>query len=129
MEIGHKDILWNYLATFLKIASSALLLPLILRMMSSEMVGVWTVFVTITAFAGLLDFGFNPSFTRNISYIFSGFKNLQATGVETITSDNIIIDYGLLKGLIASMRWLYFRISIILFLLLSTVGTFYIYSI
>lgn len=129
MEIGRKDIAWNYLATFLKIASSALLLPLILRMMSSEMVGIWTVFVTITAFAGLLDFGFNPSFTRNVSYVFSGVKNLQTTGVETITSDSIIIDYGLLKGLISSMRWLYSRVAIVLFFLLSTLGTFYIYSI
>jgi O-antigen/teichoic acid export membrane protein len=67
IQIGRKDIFWNYSATFLRIASSVLLLPLILRMMSSEMVGIWAIFMAITAFVGLLDFGFNPSFARNVT--------------------------------------------------------------
>ena len=56
------DVLWNYAATFLKLASQALLLPLILTMMSSEKVGIYVVFITINSFALLLDFGFNSSF-------------------------------------------------------------------
>ena len=58
MNIKNEDVIWNYLATFLKIASSfVLLFPFILNMMSPEMVGIWTVFVTINALAALLDFG------------------------------------------------------------------------
>jgi len=98
-------------------------------MMPSEMVGIWTIFITITAFAGLLDFGFNPSFTRNVSYVFSGVRSLKVSGFESVISENQSIDFGLLKGIIIAMRWLYFRMAIILFLLLSTLGTFYIYSI
>lgn len=129
MEIGKKDIFWNYAATFFKIASSVLLIPLILKKLPGEEVGIWSIFITITAFSNLLDFGFNPSFTRNISYIFSGVSNLKITGYEIRNSDTLEnIDFGLLKGTISAMRWLYLRMSIILFLLLSTVGTFYIYS-
>lgn len=127
MNIGRKDIFWNYAATFLRIASSILLLPLILRIMPSEMVGIWSVFMTITTFAGLLDFGFNPSFTRNITYIFSGVRTLKAKGFESVSIENITVDYGLLKGVIASMRWLYLRMAILLFILLGTLGTYYIY--
>ena len=82
IQIGREDLYWNYGATFLKIASSALLLPLILRMMSSEMVGIWSVFMTVTAFASLLDFGFCGSFTRNITYVFSGVVKLKKEGFE-----------------------------------------------
>ena len=35
MNIGVKDVVWNYLATFLKIGSSIILLPLILKYLSS----------------------------------------------------------------------------------------------
>lgn len=128
MNITRKDISWNFVATFLKIGSSALLLPIILKLMPSEMVGIWSIFITITAFATLLDFGFSPSFTRNVTYIFSGVSELNINGVAK-KNQNKSIDYGLLKGLINAMKWFYLRISIILFLLLSTFGTFYIYFI
>ena len=127
MKIGRKDIFWNYTATFLKIASSILLLPFILRMMPPEMVGIWTVFMTITAFSVLLDFGFNSSFTRNVTYVFSGVSTLKVNGFEFVPSESQPIDFGLMKGLIAAMRWFYFRIAIVLFFLLATLGTYYIY--
>jgi O-antigen/teichoic acid export membrane protein len=129
MEIGRKDIFWNYLATFLKIASSALLLPLILRLMPAEMVGIWTVFTTVAALVVLFDFGFNSSFSRNVTYIFSGVKNLKINGIHATDSSDLSVDYSLLKGLIQVMRWFYLRISLILFILLITVGTFYIHQI
>jgi O-antigen/teichoic acid export membrane protein len=129
MQITKKDVLWNYAATFLKIASSALLLPFILKMMPSQMVGIWSIFMTITAFASILDFGFNPSFSRNVTYVFSGVKSLKSSGHESVDSKSLIVDYGLLKGLIASMRWFYSRMSIIVFVLLTTLGTFYIHRV
>ncbi|MGC3977977.1 MAG: O-unit flippase-like protein [Paludibacteraceae bacterium] len=126
MEINRIDILWNYAATFLKIAASALLLPFILKMLSPETIGIWTIFMTVTSFSGLLDFGFSPSFTRNITYIFSGIKKLEVNGYTPIDSTRAEIDFGLLKGTISAMRWFYFRIALILFILLVTAGTYYI---
>jgi hypothetical protein len=128
MQIGRKEILWSYVATFLKIASTALLLPFILKMMPAETVGIWSVFMTITAFTVLLDFGFNPSFTRNITYVFSGVKALKINGFEIVDQVDPTIDYALLKGVISLMRWFYLRMAILLFLLLITTGTFYIYT-
>jgi O-antigen/teichoic acid export membrane protein len=126
MQINRKDLIWNYGATFLKIASSVILLPLILRKMTTEMVGIWSVFMTISAFSNLLDFGFNSSFARNITYVFSGVNKLNTNGYESVIDQNQKLDYGLLKGVIKAMRWFYMRIAIILFLLLSTFGTLYI---
>lgn len=126
MQITKKDILWNYAATFLKIASGVLLLPLILRKMPSEMVGIWSVFMTITAFASILDFGFSTSFARNVTYVFSGVNELKTNGYQIVDIENKKIDYGLLKGLINAMKWFYSRISVLLFLFLTTFGTYYI---
>jgi O-antigen/teichoic acid export membrane protein len=128
MLITKTDVYWNYGASSLRLASSALLFPFILKMMPSEMVGIWTIFMTVTAFAGLLDFGFNFSFARNVTYIFSGVKTLKINGFETVNTDDLIIDYGLLKGIISAMRWFYSWMAIVLFCLLSTLGTYYIYT-
>jgi O-antigen/teichoic acid export membrane protein len=126
IQIDRKDVIWNYAATFLKIASSALLLPFILKMMPTEMVGIWSIFMTISALSVLLDFGFNPSFTRNITYVLSGVRNLKTNGFEYVASPAHSIDYSLLKGVIGAMRWFYFRAAIILLFILSTLGTYYL---
>ena len=129
MRIGRADVLWNFAATFLRITASILLYPLILRMMTPEKVGVWTIFLTITSLVTLLDFGFNPSFTRNITYVLSGVKSLKPKGFSAPEDHNESIDYGLLKGVVKSMQWFYSRIAILLFILLITLGTYYIFTI
>lgn len=92
------------------------------------MVGVWSVFMAINSFAALLDLGFSPSFTRNITYIFSGVKSLRVTGFHADDTDTTV-DYGLLKGIIAAMKWFYLRMALVLFLSLATLGTFYLWSV
>lgn len=125
-NIGIKDVIWNYVATFLQIASGIILLPFILKMMPPETIGIWTIFTTITSLIFLLDFGFNASFTRNISYIFSGVKELKQKGIS-ITHENGAIDYGLLKGTTEAMRWLYSRMALVVFGLLFIFGTVYMH--
>lgn len=96
--------------------------------MPSEMVAIWSVFMTITAFSTLLDFGFSPSFTRNVTYIFSGVKSLKKSGFEQVIQKDFSIDYGLLNEVITAMRWIYLRIAVVLFIILATIGTFYIHT-
>jgi O-antigen/teichoic acid export membrane protein len=128
MNIGRKDVIWNYAAAFLKIGAGVILLPFILRVFPAETVAIWTIFSTVIALTGLLDFGFNPSFTRNVTYVVSGVKELKSTGHQFVTN-NAEIDYSLFKGLISAMKWFYKRVAVILFLLLSTVGTYYIHAV
>jgi O-antigen/teichoic acid export membrane protein len=129
INIGRKDVLWNYAATFLQIGVGVILLPFILRVFPQETIAIWSIFSTIIALTGLLDFGFNPSFARNVSYVVSGVKELKTTGYQTIENRNNEIDYSLFKGLIVAMRWFYARMATILFIILITAGTYYIYTI
>lgn len=103
-------------------------MPFILHKMPQETVGIWNIFQTITALVLLLDFGFRPSFARNISYIFSGVTSLQKDGVAHTTAD-ASVDYGLLKGTLIAMRRFYRWMALAVFILLATVGTVYFYYI
>lgn len=125
-SINKWDVIWNFGATGLKIASSVILLPIILKKFPSEIVAIWSVFSAISALTYLLDFGFNSSFVRTITYIFSGSQELQATGYVKVYEEQKI-NYQLLKDTISAMKWFYGKVSIALFLLLITFGTIYIW--
>lgn len=127
-HIGKKEIAWSYAGTAFMIGAGIILLPFILHKMPQETVGIWNIFQTITALVLLLDFGFRPTFARNISYIFSGVKTLQRDGVEQ-TSSEAEVDYGLLKGTLIAMQRFYRWISIGVFCLLATAGTAYFWFI
>lgn len=128
INIGKKDVIWNYMATFLQIGSGVLLFPIILHKLPSETVGVWSIFLTIASFTALLDFGFSPSFTRNVTYIFSGVNKLEKSGIsQELTSGNINFD--LLGSTIRAMKWFYSRIALIVLLFLVTLGSAYLYQV
>ncbi len=127
-HIGKREIAWSYAGTAFMIGAGVLLLPFILHKMPQETVGIWNIFQTITFLVLLLDFGFRPSFARNISYIFSGVTSLQKEGVLHTTAD-AKVDYGLLKGTLTAMRRFYRWIALAVFVLLATAGTAYFYYI
>jgi O-antigen/teichoic acid export membrane protein len=128
-NIGKRDLIWATLATLFRIGSGVLLFPMVLNMLPSETVGVWTIFTSVTLITTIMDFGFSPSFARNVAYIFSGVRSLKRDGHEYVDDANIVtIDYGLLKRTIRAMQYFYSRIALILFLFLSICGTFYIFT-
>lgn len=110
------------------VGSGIILLPFLLHKMSAETIGIWNIFQTITALVLLLDFGFRPSFARNISYIFSGVSSLQKNGVAAVEGD-AQVNYALLKGTIRAMQRFYRWVALGVFALLATVGTAYFYFI
>ena len=127
-HIGKREIAWSYAGTAFIIGAGVLLLPFILNKMPAETVGIWNIFQVITGLVLLLDFGFRPSFARNISYIFSGVKTLQKNGVAH-TSADAEVDYGLLKGTLIAMQRFYRWMALAVFALLLTAGTAYFYYI
>jgi O-antigen/teichoic acid export membrane protein len=128
VNIGRKDVIWNYLATLLQIGSGVLLFPIILRILSSEQIGIWAIFMTIGSLTSLLDFGFSPSFTRNITYIISGVNKLISKGIDQADKQESI-NYELLSDTIKAMQWFYRRMSLIALILLTVAGTWYMHHI
>lgn len=127
-QISKSDVAWSYTATIFQIGAGVFLLPAILHYMPQQTVGLWNVFLTVTSLVLLLDFGFRPSFARNVGYILTGVKELQVQGVITASQEDAI-DYNLLKSAICAMRKFYRMVSLAVFSLLATVGTTYLWTI
>lgn len=121
--IGKKSVAWSYLSVFFSVGSGIILLPFILYSMPSDTVAVWNIFQTIYALTMLLDFGFRPSFARNLSYIFSGVKKFSVNGVEESLNEDI--SYVLLKDTLQAMKIFYRWAALLVLVLLLSVGTWF----
>jgi O-antigen/teichoic acid export membrane protein len=126
MQIGKKDVMWNLIATTMRVASGVIVLPLVLILLPKEEVGIWNVFLVIGSLATLLDFGFASSFSRNITYIFSGVKELKPKGYVTSNEDDKSISYDLLKSVITAMRRYYGILALIFLFLFVIISPYYL---
>lgn len=125
MKVTRADLFWNYGATFMRVASALIVLPLILRMLPQEEVGLWTIMIGLNSMIYLLDFGFFQTFSRAVTYIYSGASTLQKKGFIPVTEQGEI-SYFLLKGVMKAMSRFYGFVSILLLIILSTGGVWYI---
>lgn len=124
-NIGKKDVMWGYISTIFLAGAGVILLPAMMHYWNPQEQGIWQIFQSITLLVTLLDFGFKQSFSRNITYIFSGVTNLQKEGVNSETATDKI-DYSLLKGTLNAMRKFYRWMALGAFLILLIGGTAYV---
>lgn len=129
INISNKDILWNYLGYGITFGINVILLPLVLYYLNSEELGLWYVFVSIGALVTLFDFGFAPQIARNITYAFSGVSELLKTGYKESGIEPKMSNNKLLSEIFTASKFLYSIIAIVSFILLLTIGTYYIYQI
>lgn len=120
-----KDVLWGYLSQFLQYGAALLVLPLLLRKLTSAELGVWYVFMTISALISMLDMGFTPTLARNVSYVLGGAKCLQKDGYEVV-AQSVEIDYGLFKALVMASQRIFLVIAVVALILLVVPGSTYI---
>lgn len=122
------DVLWSYAGTVASMASGFVLLPLLVSYLTNEQLGLWYVFLALSNFAQLFEFGFNPTFARNIVYCISGARTLSKEGcAQRSVQDGI--DFDLLKRVIVSSKWIYGILATVVLIACATLGTLYIDSI
>lgn len=73
---------WTIAWNGLRLASGVLLLPLLLRKLSTPDLGYYYVLLTTAALAPLLDLGLLTAIERNLSYAAAGATELQAMGLR-----------------------------------------------
>ena len=125
IKITKKDVIWSYIANFFKIGSGFLVLPLVLHMLSTEEIAMNYIMLTIGSMIALLDFGFAPQLSRNLTYVFSGVDSICKEGINSSKSNEI--NYHLLKSVLQAAKRIYRNISFLALLILLTAGTCYIY--
>ena len=127
-SVSNKDILWSLLAQFFSLLTGILTLPLILKKLTANEIGINYIMLTIGSIVVLFDFGFSAQFGRNINYIFSGVKKLKHEGHDVVNED-AEINYHLLATMIKTAEYIYRKISFYALIVLLSFGTLYIYSI
>lgn len=127
IKSSKSDVIWSYVGIIMSMGSNFILLPFLMRLIDSEFLGLWYVYLSMGGIVTLFDFGFNPTFARNVAYCWSGAAKLNPEGVKY--SESKEPNYVLLKKVISTCKMVYLVISLIALLLLLTVGSVYIFSI
>ena len=107
IEITKKDILWGYAGQFFMIGSGLFTLPVILRMLTSEEIGMNYLMLTVSTMVSLLDFGFSSQFGLNFTLVHSGAQRLLKEGVEH--RKDVTVNYHLLSVLIKTAKMVFER--------------------
>lgn len=124
IQVSSKDIIWSYVGTIMSMGANLFMLPFLMIYLDEDYLGLWYVFASIGAVAILFDFGFSVTFARNITYCWSGAKRLKKENVEFV--ENSEPDFFLMKKVLITCKYIYGLISILAFLLLITIGTWYV---
>ena len=127
-SVTKKDLVWGYAASALNVGAGLILLPIILRHLSPDEVGLWFVFLTLASLAQLLEMGFQPTLARNVAYIHAGARSLVKVGLPAAEHGSAGVDETLLADLIASAKRIYQGVGGVAALVLLGPGTLYVRS-
>jgi O-antigen/teichoic acid export membrane protein len=109
-------VAWSLAAAIFRALGGVLVLPLMLRKIPSDHLGLWYVFLSLQGVATLFDLGFSPAVTRATGYIWAGAKGLQKFGIarfDPSDSAEIRPNYELLDSLVATMRLYYWVFGVV----------------
>ncbi|WP_297712634.1 O-unit flippase-like protein [Clostridium sp.] len=124
IKTSKNDIIWSYLSIFVSLCSNIIVLPITIYYLDSETLGLWYVFLSLGGIVTLFDFGFNPTFSRNITYCWSGAEKLKKNGIFNSNKGNP--NYFLLQKVMYACKKIYLIIALCALTLLLTLGSIYI---
>ncbi len=124
IETSRKDIIWNYIGVFVSFGYGIVMLPFSVYFLDGDSLGLWYVFQSIGAIAVLLDFGFSPTFGRNINYCWSGTSRLEKEGASFAGEGEP--DFSLMKKVLKTCKLIYGIISVVALVFLVSAGSGYV---
>lgn len=124
ITINKQDVIWSYLGTFFRVSTNILLLPVLVYFLTEEELGLWYVYASIAQFVVLFDFGFTPTFARNISYIWSGASSIKKESLESICVKDT--DWYEFKTILKTCSTIYAIIAFIALVLLLSAGSYFV---
>lgn len=121
-----QDVVWSFIAQFFALGTGLITLPLVLRLLTAEEIGMNYLMMSVSSIVALLDFGFSAQFGRNITYVFAGSPELRKEGVVPSTGE---INYNLLSNMIGVARRVYVIMATVTLVLMLSGGTAYIHHV
>ena len=122
--LRHRSLAIGVVAQGLQYGSALVLLPVLVTRLSPADVGIWYVFMTAYGLAGIVDFGFQPTFARSIALAQAGVGEVGARGLDTVRSP---VPNALLTARIAAAaRSFYLGLALLLAAILLVAGVPYV---
>jgi len=125
----HSPTFTSWASLFVRFSSVVVLLPVVLIRFSPEEVAVWQLFSALFVLALMLDYGLAPNFSRLLSYARAGTALENMTRVSGKPNTDSASPATALERVVAgqavfsTMRWVYPRLALIVFLLVGVLGT------
>jgi hypothetical protein len=95
----------------IRLASGLLLLPLLVRLLPTNDLGMYYVFLSVSALSNLVDFGFSHTIGRAIAYAYGGARELKAQGLALIGPADAQPNLGLVWDLLVRVLLRYLSIA------------------
>lgn len=122
-------VIWALVFTAVRTGGNLLVLPLLLRKLSPDEMGLWYVFLSLSGISAMIDLGFSPTMTRVTAFLWAGAKDIPAMGVPSVPSGESEAtgpNYRLLADLVQTMRLYYRGAGLLVTAILGSAGTFWI---
>ncbi|GAE31354.1 O-unit flippase-like protein [Halalkalibacter hemicellulosilyticus] len=129
INITKSDVRWSYISLFLFNGINVLLLPFILAYLSSSEIGLWYTFTAVAGLVILLDFGFMTTLSRNVTYVWAGADDIVSSEFKKNIKQDLGPNYTLFVKLFKTTKLIYLLIGMLIFGILLSIGTYYIYSV
>ena len=127
-RISCTAVFWSYITTALRFGGVVVVLPIVLRTIPQDQLGLYYVFQSLGIFSGLLDIGIAPTIARSVSFLWAGAQTLGRSG-EAQISESGEPNWELLRSLYYTFSRFYWLASGALLLILSIACLPYIWHI
>ncbi|MBD8004258.1 O-unit flippase-like protein [Bacillus norwichensis] len=127
ININKKDVIWSYLSLIIFNGINIILLPFILAYLSKAEIGLWYTFTAVAGLVVIMDFGFQSTLSRNVTFVWEGAREITVTGFKESKSKSP--NYNLFVNLFKVTKIIYLFIGLIILFILFTLGTWYVYSV
>ena len=127
LNFMRSPVLWTGMVTLLRTGGFFLVLPIVLRRIPSEELGMWYVFLGIATFSGIVELGFAPNISRFASYFLGGAATPRSLGIDHADAEKGEINFAGLAGLAQMARSLYPKIGAAMGLVMTVGGGTWLY--
>jgi O-antigen/teichoic acid export membrane protein len=121
-RLRRSTVVWSWVFNGFRLATGLLLLPLVLRKLTTEELGMYYVLLSLVQMAPVIDFGFSPTILRFVSYAMGGAETIQAHGMSKGAGAGP--NFGLLWQLFFTTRALYRVMALVVLVVLGVWGTY-----
>lgn len=125
VKIRKSDVIWSYIGYFFTLFTNVLILPFVMKWVSSPELGLWYTFLSVGQIASIFEGAFSTSISRNFTYAWSGMNEIRANG-HVAMANYSEPNFRLVISLMKTCKWLFAGISIFVAVFFGVFGTSYI---